>query len=246
MNRIALYWIEPGSAADNFPPVEQALSHPDGLLCFGGDLNDDRLLHAYQLGIFPWYSEGQPIMWWSPSPRCVIYPEEIVIRRSLKKTMRNAGYEFSMDLEFSEVIRRCAAPRADDAGTWITAEMQQAYEHLHDLGYAHSVEIWKDQQIVGGLYGVAIGQVFFGESMFSSESDTSKIALACLVQRIAAAGFKLIDAQVTSRHLLSLGAREIGRADFQDQLAKFCQMENPIDIWQTGRIPVKEFMFSNE
>jgi leucyl/phenylalanyl-tRNA--protein transferase len=246
MNKIALYWIEPDSPPDNFPAIENALSHPDGLLCFGGDLSDERLLCAYERGIFPWYSEGQPIMWWSPSPRCVIYPDELVIRRSLKKSMRNGGYNFSMDQAFSDVIRCCAAPREDEAGTWITDAMQDAYRHLHALGYAHSVEIWKNDQLVGGLYGIAIGQVFFGESMFSTQRDTSKIALACLIHRIRDAGFKLIDAQVTSGHLISLGAREIERSRFHSELTTYCHMENTIDLWQTGPMPVKEFLFSNE
>lgn len=246
MSKIALYWIDPDSPVNNFPPVENALSQPDGLLCFGGDLSEARLLNAYKRGIFPWYSEDQPIMWWSPSPRCVIYPDEIIIRRSLRKTMRNAGYSFSMDRAFTEVIRACAKPRDEDEGTWITAEMQQAYILLHQRGHAHSVEIWRGDRLVGGLYGVAIGRIFFGESMFSNERDTSKIALACLTQRLRQHQFRLIDAQVTSSHLLSLGAREIDRQTFSSELAEYCRMENDIDIWQTEPMPVKEFYFSDE
>ena len=161
MSKIALYWIDPASPVDNFPPVKNALSQPDGLLCFGGDLSPERLLYAYKRGIFPWYSEGQPIMWWSPSPRCVFYPHELVIRRSLKKTIRNAGYHFSMDRAFRDVIRACAVPRVNEDSTWITQDMQDAYVRLHQLGHAHSAEIWKDDCLVGGLYGIAIGRVFF-------------------------------------------------------------------------------------
>ena len=246
MSKIALYWIEPGSPADNFPPVSEALAQPDGLLCFGGDLGEERLLYAYEKGIFPWYSEDQPIMWWSPSPRCVIYPNEIVIRRSLRKTLRNAGYQFSMDRAFDDVIKACAAPRDEEGGTWITMEMQQAYNQLHQHGHAHSVEIWQDDELVGGLYGVAIGQVFFGESMFSRQRDSSKVALVCLCQRLREHGFGLIDAQVTSGHLLSMGAREIDRPTFSSELGRLCRMENSLDLWQTERITVREYLFSHE
>ena len=246
MSKIALYWIDPHSPADNFPPVSSALPQPDGLLCFGGDLRAERLIHAYRQGIFPWYSEGQPIMWWSPSPRCVIYPQELLVSRSLKKTMRNAGYQFSMDKAFSEVITACAAPRDAEDGTWITAEMQEAYINLHELGHAHSVEIWKDGILAGGLYGIAIGRIFFGESMFSAQRDASKIALACLTRRLQQYDFRLIDAQVTSAHMLSLGAREIDRQTFSNTLNADCPMENNIGIWQTEPVPVKEYFFSHE
>ena len=153
MSKIALHWIDPDSPANNFPPTEFALDQPDGLLCFGGDLSPERLLNAYERGIFPWYSDGQPIMWWSPSPRCVILPDELKISRSLKKTMRNGGFSFSMDRAFADVIKACAAPRDDEPGTWITEEMQAAYIYLHELGQAHSAEIWRDGKLVGGLYG---------------------------------------------------------------------------------------------
>lgn len=246
MSKIALYWIEPDSAADNFPPATAALSQPDGLLCFGGDLSAQRLLCAYERGIFPWYSEGQPIMWWSPSPRCVIYPHEVKISRSLKKTMRNGGYDFSMDNAFTEVVAACAAPRDADGGTWITQDMQNAYTHLHQLGHAHSTEVWKDGVLVGGLYGIAMGRIFFGESMFSTERDTSKIALVCMTHRLRQHGFQLIDSQVTSAHMLSLGAREIERTTFLSTLNKYCHVENAIHLWQTGKIPVKEYCFDDE
>ena len=246
MTKIALYWIDPDSPVDNFPPVENALSQPDGLLCFGGDLSTDRILNAYQRGIFPWYSEGQPIMWWSPSPRCVIYPDEVIIRRSLKKSMRNMNYHFSIDTAFPDVIKACSAPRDEDGGTWITHEITSAFTRLHQLGHAHSAEVWKDGKLVGGLYGIAIGQIFFGEYMFSVARDTSKIALACMTKFLSRHQFKLIDAQVTSGHLLTLGAKEIHRNDFISMLDKYCLVENDIDLWQTDPMPVKEYYFDHE
>lgn len=242
----ALYWIEPHSKPDNFPPVEQALIQPDGLLCFGGDLASERLIAAYQRGIFPWYSAGQPIMWWSPSPRCVIYPEEHTISRSLRKTCRNSNYKFSMNQDFEGVIHACAEPRSDGEGTWITPEMRAAYNQLHKQGYAHSAEIWRGNELVGGLYGLAIGRIFFGESMFSRESNTSKMAMACLVKRLHHHGFTLIDCQVSSPHLFTLGAREIQRKQFIHELDQYCAVANTIEVWQTDRVPVREYLYPDE
>ncbi len=185
-------------------------------------------------------------MWWSPSPRCVIYPEEHTISRSLKKTCRKSTYEFSIDQDFTGVIQACAAPRTDDEGTWITDEMQNAYIDLHRLGYAHSAEVWRDGILVGGLYGLAIGQIFFGESMFSRESNTSKIAMACLVKRLRENGFNLIDCQVSSPHLFTLGAREIQRKHFIHELNQHCDMANTIEVWQTECISVKEYLYPDE
>lgn len=246
MSNIALYWIDPDSPPDNFPPATSALSQPDGLLCFGGDLDSERLLNAYRRGIFPWYSEGQPIMWWSPAPRCVIYPQELVIRRSLKKSMKNAGFQFSINQAFAQVIEACAQPRGEEQGTWITSDMVSAYIQLHQQGHAHSTEIWFDGELVGGLYGIAIGRVFFGESMFAQKRDASKVALACMVHFLDRHNFKLIDAQVTSSHLLSLGAREINRTQFLNELDSYCAVENDIQLWQTERVDVKDYYFSNE
>jgi leucyl/phenylalanyl-tRNA--protein transferase len=246
MSQIALYWIDPDSPPGNFPPVSSALSQPDGLLCFGGDLSSERLLNAYSRGIFPWYSEGQPIMWWSPAPRCVIYPKELVIRRSLKKSLRNAGFRFSIDQAFAQVIQACAKPRDDEAGTWITTDMLHAYTKLHQQGHAHSAEIWSDNELVGGLYGVAIGRVFFGESMFALKRDASKVALACMARFLDRHGFAIIDAQVTSSHLLSLGAREIERELFISELNQHCALENDIQVWQTEPVDVSNYYFSNE
>lgn len=244
MRESAPYWIEPGSPADNFPSAHDALSQPDGLLCFGGDLSEQRLLYAYKNGIFPWPHEQQPITWWSPSPRCVIYPHELVIRRSLKKKMRNGNYNFSMDRAFDNVIKTCAAPRDDETDTWITPNMQRAYSRLHRRGHAHSAEIWRADELVGGLYGVAIGRVFFGESMFSHVADGSKMALACLTKRLQKHGFKLIDAQLSSAHLLTLGAREMTRSAFLHVLNRYCQLENTIKLWQTKPMSVREYFFN--
>ena len=239
-------WIPDSAPPRAFPDVDVALLEPNGLLALGGNLSAPRLLYAYAHGIFPWYSEEQPIMWWSPSPRCVMYPDELIVRRSLKKTMRNADYYFSMDTAFSDVINACSAPRDDEGGTWITQEMKNAYIHLHQLGVAHSAEIWKHGELVGGLYGIAIGQVFFGESMFSQARDASKVALVCMTDFLRQHKFQLIDTQVTSAHLLSLGAREIDRVKFLALLDEHCHIENDINIWQTEPMRVKDYNFNDE
>jgi leucyl/phenylalanyl-tRNA--protein transferase len=197
-----------------FPPLATAQKEPNGLLAVGGDLSPRRLLDAYRRGIFPWYSEGDPILWWSPDPRMVLFPTELRVTRSLAKTLRNKAHEVRFDTAFDAVMRGCAAPRPGQGGTWIGPEMRTAYRKLHDLGYAHSAETWIDGELAGGLYGVAIGGAFFGESMFSRARDASKIALVGLVRRLAAEGFGIIDCQMHTAHLESLGAREIPRAEF--------------------------------
>jgi len=197
-----------------FPPLATAQKEPNGLLAVGGDLSPRRLLDAYRRGIFPWYSEGDPILWWSPDPRMVLFPAELRVTRSLAKTLRNKAHEVRFDTAFAAVMRGCAAPRPGQGGTWIGPEMRAAYRKLHDLGYAHSVETWIDGELAGGLYGVAIGAAFFGESMFSRARDASKLALVGLVRRLAAERFGLIDCQMHTAHLESLGAREIPRAEF--------------------------------
>ena len=197
-----------------FPPLAAAQKEPNGLLAVGGDLSPRRLLDAYRRGIFPWYSAGDPILWWSPDPRMVLFPDELRVTRSLAKTLRNKAHEVRFDTAFDGVMRGCAAPRPGQGGTWIGPEMRAAYRKLHDLGYAHSVETWIDGELAGGLYGVAIGGAFFGESMFSRARDASKIALVALVRRLAADGYRLIDCQMHTAHLESLGAREIPRAEF--------------------------------
>ena len=209
-------WLE---SANSFPPLELALSEPNGLLCAGGDLSPQRLINAYSQGIFPWYAKGEPILWWSPDPRMVLVPSEFKLSRSLLRTLRAGRYQVRLDSDFPSVIHACAtAQRKGQAGTWITSEMQSAYLTLHELGYAHSVETWDDDALVGGLYGLAIGRMFYGESMFSLVSDASKIALAHLVYYLKAQGFGLIDCQMNTPHLASLGAREIPRSSFVTRL----------------------------
>ncbi len=209
-------WLERGAP---FPPVESARRRPNGLLCAGGDLAPPRLMEAYRHGIFPWFSAGEPILWWSPDPRLVLYPEEVKISRSLAKALRRGRYAVRLDTAFERVLRACAEPRPGQSGTWITPEMGEAYGRLHELGWAHSVETWVDGELAGGLYGVAIGRVFYGESMFSRVSDASKIALAHLARFLERHGYAVIDCQMTTAHLASLGAREIRRREFTRGLA---------------------------
>ena len=209
-------WLE---SADAFPPLELALKEPNGLLCAGGDLSPQRLLLAYRQGIFPWYCPGEPILWWSPDPRMVLVPSKLKISRSLRRTLRAGKYQIRLDSDFPAVIHACATtPREGQAGTWITAEMQAAYCTLHELGYAHSVETWIDNKLLGGLYGMAIGRMFYGESMFSHATDASKLALAHLARYLANKEFGLIDCQMNTPHLASLGACEIPRSEFIERL----------------------------
>jgi len=217
----------------DFPEPELANSEPNGLLATGGDLGPERLVNAYTKGIFPWYSEGEPILWWSPDPRSVLLPEQLKISRSLKKVLRKAKFKVQLDSDFSGVLRACAAPRKDEAGTWISPEMIDAYQRLFDLGIAHSVECYENGELVGGLYGVAIDKVFFGESMFSSRSDASKVAFSWLVRQLQAWNYQLIDCQIQSDHLDSLGANCIPREHFGLLLKKYCNNSNLIqDRWQ--------------
>lgn len=210
----------------SFPPVENALTEPNGLLAVGGDLSPHRLVEAYCKGIFPWFNEDEPIYWWSPDPRMVLFPAELKISRSLRKTLKKDHYQIRVDTQFEQVMQACAAPRQGQAGTWIHPQMVAAYTQLHELGLAHSVETWIDDKLVGGLYGVALGKVFFGESMFSRVTDASKIAFVHLVKQLQCWEFGLIDCQVRTQHLSSLGAREISRSDFGQALAAFiCRIE---------------------
>lgn len=200
-----------------FPPPNYA--DPSGLIAVGGDLTCERLLAAYRVGIFPWYSEDQPILWWSPDPRLTLALEDFKLSRSLAKTLRKGIFRVTLDRAFEEVIAACAAvPRDGQKGTWITPEMQAAYIELHGLGYAHSVETWCDGELVGGLYGVSLGKAFFGESMFHRKTDASKVALATLVDKLKVWNFRFIDSQMTTEHMLSLGAKELSRRIFLRQL----------------------------
>jgi len=216
------FWIDPAEPGQTFPDVSLALREPDGLLAVGGDLSPERLLAAYRRGIFPWYNDEQPILWWSPDPRTVLYPAALKVSRSLRKTLNRGVFTVTMDRSFDAVVGACAAPRAGNSGTWITREMAAAYGRLHTLGFAHSVECWREERLVGGLYGVAIGRAFFGESMFSRESDASKVAFCHLVRQLGAWDFGLIDCQVYSAHLASLGAEEIPRSRFARCLDILC------------------------
>lgn len=207
-------------ADDPFPPVETALGEPNGLLAAGADLSPQRLLDAYSRGIFPWFNAGEPILWWSPNPRMVLFPAEFKPSRSLRKRLRRGDYAVKIDTAFREVMLACAAPRPKQQGTWITPQMVDAYVRLNALGHAHSVETWIEGELVGGLYGVTIGRVFFGESMFTRVTDASKIAFAHLVAKLRDWGYALIDCQISTRHLASLGAREIPRSAFTALLAQ--------------------------
>jgi leucyl/phenylalanyl-tRNA---protein transferase len=207
-----LTWLQRDSL--DFPPLDKALRDPNGLLAAGGDLKAERLIQAYRHGCFPWYQDGQPILWWSPDPRTVLFPDELHVSRSLRKALRQQSYRVSFDSAFAAVIQACAAPRDYADGTWITTPMQQAYLQLHERGIAHSVEVWREDELVGGLYGLAMGQLFFGESMFSRADNASKVGFVTLVDYLKDQGFVLIDCQMPSQHLHSFGARAISRNAF--------------------------------
>lgn len=219
-----LTWLQRDSL--DFPPLNKALREPNGLLAAGGDLRPERLIQAYRHGCFPWFQDGQPILWWSPDPRTVLLPDELHVSRSLAKVLRQGRYQVSFDQAFAEVIRACAAPRSYAAETWITSPMQDAYLELHRSGIAHSVEVWRDGELVGGLYGLAMGQLFFGESMFSRADNASKVGFATLVERLKVWGFVLIDCQMPTEHLLSLGARTISRDEFARYLSRHLDQPN--------------------
>lgn len=226
----APYWLPPDPSVP-FPDVSLALTDPDGLLAIGGDLSVERLVAAYRSGIFPWYSDDQPILWWSPNPRSVLLIDNLHIPKSLKKTIRKKQFSITMDHAFKRVIDACSQPRKDHAGTWITEEMQQAYVRLHQAGYAHSVECWHQDELVGGLYGIALGKVFFGESMFSRMTDASKVAFVRLVQQLQLWGFVMVDCQIQSEHLDRFGASSISRNSFIESLNIYCEQQANITNW---------------
>ena len=211
-------WLNPGDA---FPPIESALTDPNGLLCAGLELTPELVLSAYERGIFPWYSEGQPVLWWSPDPRMVLVPGRFKLHRSLRKTLQHSAYEIRVDTSFEAVMRACAEPRPEQGGTWIGEAIIAAYCALHEAGYAHSVETWMDGELVGGLYGIALGRVFFGESMFVRRTDASKIAFAHLLVQLRRWQFELIDCQQETEHLASLGAAPISRRQFLQALSRW-------------------------
>ena len=221
-------WLAPESP---FPPLRTALLQPNGLLAAGGDLSPQRLIEAYRRGIFPWFSEGEPILWWSPDPRTVLYPNELRISRSLRKVLKRGNYEIRIDTAFDRVMRACAAPRKGSSGTWIHQDMISAYHLLHEMGVAHSVETWADGELTGGLYGIALGKAFFGESMFSRASDASKIAFVHLVKQLDRWRFGLIDCQMKTALLASFGAREIPRREFSQKLEELVNYPEPGKKW---------------
>lgn len=226
-----LRWLDPNDVEAPFPDVGHALKDPNGLLAIGGDLSPARLLRAYRHGIFPWYSDDQPILWWSPDPRAVLYPHHLKVSRSLRRTLKRKIFAVTADSAFRRVIECCAEPRADGGGTWLTGEMIEAYCSLHTMGHAHSIETWYQGELVGGLYGLSLGKVFFGESMFSRRSDASKVAFVHLVEHLQTWGYELIDCQVASAHLSSLGAEAIPRRDFIAVLNRYCDVPNPWKAW---------------
>lgn len=227
-----IFMLDRANPGTPFPDVEQAEREPDGLLAVGGDLSSERLLNAYRQGIFPWYSQGQPILWWSPDPRLVLYPQRLRVSRSLRKTLRRRYFTVTLDQAFGAVIEACAGARPGASGTWLVPDMRRAYTHLHHQHLAHSVEVWADGELAGGLYGVAVGRVFFGESMFSRRSDASKVALVYLVDRLLSWGYALIDCQVYTEHLERMGAEEIARPLFTQLLDTWCQLPGRAGSWR--------------
>ena len=226
-----LYWPAENIIVDNFPEVSTALAEPNGLVAIGGSLHPQRLLQAYRHGIFPWYCQGQPIMWWSPDPRCVLFPGDLHCSRSLRKSLSKPDLQVTFDHAFNQVITACAhTPRQDSYGTWITPAIMENYQQLHEQGYAHSVECWYQDQLAGGLYGIALGQIFFGESMFSHITDASKISLVHLVHWLKTRDYKVIDCQVESAHLYRLGAKAIPREEFSALLKQYCKL-TPQQDW---------------
>jgi leucyl/phenylalanyl-tRNA--protein transferase len=223
------------SSDDPFPPVEAALRAPNGLLAAGGDLSPERLLTAYREGVFPWFGEDDPILWWSPDPRMVLYVSEVHVSRSLSKVIKASRFRVTLDTAFRDVVRGCAEARRDHEGTWITPAMEEAYVRLADLGYAHSVEAWQGGSLVGGLYGVAVGRMFFGESMFTRVSDASKVALVSLTQQLERWRMPLIDCQMSTTHLASLGARDMPRADFVREVRYLVQQPPVPAPWRFDR-----------
>jgi leucyl/phenylalanyl-tRNA--protein transferase len=216
-----IQWLD---TDDPFPPVQSAMSDPNGLLAAGADLSPLRLLDAYERGIFPWFSEGDPPLWWSPDPRMVLFLDELRVSRSLRRVLNSGRFSVTFDRAYGEVMAGCAEPRAQQEGTWITSSMIEAYTALASLGYAHSVETWAGHDLAGGLYGVAIGRMFFGESMFARRTDASKVALVVLASHLRRWGFRLIDCQMSTAHLASLGAREIPRAQFVEAVSQFVKL----------------------
>lgn len=240
MNSQRIVWLSPDDSPDNFPDVETALREPDGLLAAGGDLSSDRLLAAYRHGVFPWYDAGQPILWWSPDPRCVLRPAELRISRRLEQYARSSTLTLRFNHAFGDVMQACAGERKSQQGTWITAEMISAYERLHANNWAHSVEVWDKDDLVGGLYGLCIGRVFFGESMFSAVDNASKFAMLGLASHMLENGIELLDCQVVSGHLMTMGAKTIPRREFTELLDSLCSPACPLADWPAKSLSIAD------
>ncbi len=230
--RLMLTLLNPSFPEQPFPSPEKALKEPDGLLAIGGCLSPPRLINAYRHGIFPWYGPGEPMLWWSPDPRLVIFPDKLHLSKSLRKTIRKNTFSITIDKAFNDVINACSESRKKDSGTWISEEIKQAYTLMHRLGHVHSIEAWRDKQLVGGLYGVSIGQVFFGESMFHRQTDASKVAFAWCIQYLLNWNYQLVDCQVATEHLISLGAEQIPRKQFQLLLNRYCSKQPDVKAWK--------------
>ena len=239
-NRIA--WLSPSDKPDAFPDVENALTEPNGLLAAGGDLSPERMLFAYRNGIFPWYDDGQPILWWSPDPRCVLRPRDLHISRRLQQQVRNSTAQLRFNFAFADVIRACAGQRQSQQGTWITDEMIDAFENLYAHGWAHSIEVWDDDELIGGVYGLYIGTVFFGESMFSAKANASKMALWGLSKHIQDSELGLIDCQVVSQHLMTLGAAVVPRREFTEILDRACDPPTRYAGWPQGPLAMTDML----
>lgn len=239
-NRVT--WLSPEDPPDAFPDVANSLTEPDGLLAAGGDLSSERLLAAYSSGIFPWYDDGQPILWWSPDPRCVLRPEDLHVSRRLQQQVRNSCAQLRFDHAFTDVIRACAGERNSQQGTWITEDMVAAYEQLHADGWAHSIEVWEENTLIGGLYGLCIGTVFFGESMFSARPNTSKMAMLGLTNHMKSSDLELIDCQVVSQHLVTMGAGVISRSEFTQILENACYPPIRHEYWPQHPMPIVELL----
>jgi len=237
-----IHWISADDDPGAFPAIGGALTEPNGPLAAGGDLSQARLLAAYTRGIFPWYEAGQPVLWWSPAPRCVLRPERFHLSRRARRSLRKASLTVSFNRRFADVVELCAAPRDAQDGTWITPAMMDAYGGLHATGWAHSVEILSEGDLAGGLYGVAIGRLFFGESMFSLEDNASKAALLVLCHFLAAAGCPLLDCQVESGHLMTLGAELMDRGDFREVLEDACDPPQRMTIFPEYEIPLADYL----
>lgn len=235
-------WISSDDPPEAFPDIEFAFDVPDGLLAAGGDLSMERLLYAYRHGIFPWYDDGQPILWWSPDPRCVLRPHEFHVSRRLRRSLAQSNFEVSFNRSFPDVIAACASDRSRQQGTWITDDMKDAYTRLHDEGWAHSIEIWLKSELVGGLYGLAIGHAFFGESMFSGKTNASKAAMLALCRQMILHDFLILDCQVESPHLISLGAKLMPRKKFAAVLRRACKSGSRFLDWPAERVEVLEIL----